>query len=202
MITQIWNVGMSPDSINNIASPWSFSHVGLYVKDLDRMAAFYLQAFSMVETDAGPARVTTSDLTRDAREHHQVVLETSRTTDETTIQQLSFRFNCLDDLRLMKARIENLPDDVLSEDMLPYGVNHGNAWSLYCHDPEGNRIEMFLDSPFYVRQPCIDKLISLTDAEILKATIDAFGDDVATRPWKDWSNELAINWRRTGPACE
>ena len=67
--------------------------------------------------------------------------------------------------------------------MLLSGVNHGNAWSLYCHDPEGNRIEMFLDSPFYVRQPCIDKLdLSLTDAQILKATIDAFGDDVATRP--------------------
>ena len=196
---------MSPDSINNIAPPWSFSHVGLYVKDLDRMAAFYLQAFSMVETDAGPARGHhIRFLTRDAREHHQLVLETSRTTDETTIQQLSFRFHCLDDLRLMKARIENLPDNVLSEDMLPYGVNHGNAWSLYCHDPEGNRIEMFLDSPFYVRQPCIDKLdLSLTDAEILKATIDAFGDDVATRPWKDWSNELAHKLAEDrGPACE
>ena len=184
---------MSPDSINNTAPPWSFSHVGLYVKDLDRMAAFYLQAFSMVETDAGPARGHhIRFLTRDAREHHQVVLETSRTTDETTIQQLSFRFNRLDDLRVMKTRIENLPDDVLSEDMLPYGVNHGNAWSLYCHDPEGNRIEMFLDSPLYVRQPCIDKLdLSLTDAEILQATMDAFGDDVATRPWREWSNELA-----------
>ena len=184
---------MSPDSINNIAPPWSFSHVGLYVKDLDRMAAFYLQAFSMVETDAGPARGHhIRFLTRDAREHHQVVLETSRTTGETTIQQLSFRFDCLDDLRVMKTRIENLPYDVLSEDMLPYGVNHGNAWSLYCHDPEGNRIEMFLDSPFYVRQPCIDKLdLSMTDAEILQATKDAFGDDVATRPWKEWSNELA-----------
>ena len=112
---------MSPDSINNIAPPWSFSHVGLYVKDLDRMAAFYLQAFSMVETDAGTARGHhIRFLTRDAREHHQVVLETSRTTDETTIQQLSFRFDCLDDLRVMKTRIENLPYDVLSEDMLPY----------------------------------------------------------------------------------
>ena len=183
---------MSADR-NKKAPPWSFSHVGLFVKDLDRMAAFYLQAFSMIETDAGPARGHhIRFLTRDAREHHQVVLETSRTADETTIQQLSFRFYCLDDLRSMKVRIENLPADILSKDMLPYGVNHGNAWSLYCHDPEGNRIEMFLDSPFHVRQPCIDKLdLSLTDAEILQATKDAFGDDVATRSWQDWSNELA-----------
>ena len=177
----------------NKAPQWTFSHVGLFVKDLDRMAAFYMQAFSMVESDAGPARGhQIRFLTRDAREHHQVVLETSRTTDETTVQQLSFRFDNLDDLRAMKARIESLPDDILSEEMLPYGVNHGNAWSLYCHDPEGNRIEMFLDSPFYVRQPCISELdLSMTDEEILQATIDTFGNDVATRPWQDWSDELA-----------
>ena len=40
---------MSADN-NKKAPPWAFSHVGLYVRDLDRMAAFYLQAFSMVET--------------------------------------------------------------------------------------------------------------------------------------------------------
>ena len=183
---------MIPDSKDK-APPWSFSHVGLFVKDLDRMAAFYLKVFSMVETDAGPARGNNIRfLTRDAREHHQVVLETSRTADETTILQLSFRFGSLDDLRAMKARIENLPDDILSDDMLPYGVNHGNAWSLYCHDPEGNRIELFLDSPFYVRQPRIDKLdLSMSDAEILQATKDTFGDHVATRPWQDWSDDLA-----------
>ena len=33
-------------------------------------------------------------------------------------------------------------------------VSHGNAWSAYFKDPEGNRIEVFVDSPWYTPQPC------------------------------------------------
>ena len=76
--------------------------------------------------------------------------------------------------------------------MTPYGVNHGIAWSLYCHDPEGNRIEMFVDSPFYVRQPHVSTLdLSLSDDEILQETRDKFGDDLSFKPLSDWSRELA-----------
>jgi catechol-2,3-dioxygenase len=32
-------------------------------------------------------------------------------------------------------------------------VSHGNALSLYFKDPEGNRIELFIDTPWYVEQP-------------------------------------------------
>ena len=32
-------------------------------------------------------------------------------------------------------------------------VSHGNAWSLYFTDPEGNGLECFVDSPFHVAQP-------------------------------------------------
>ena len=54
------------------APNWTFSHVGLFVKDLDRMAAFYMQAFSMVESDAGPARGhQIRFLTRDAARQRQ-----------------------------------------------------------------------------------------------------------------------------------
>lgn len=28
--------------------------------------------------------------------------------------------------------------------------NHGNAWSIYFADPEGNRIELYTPSPWYV----------------------------------------------------
>ena len=110
---------------------WRFSHVGLFVKDLDRMAEYYKQVFSMVETDGGEARGhSVKFLSRNPTEHHQLVLETSRTSEDTTLQQLSFRFSTLDDLRQMKARIEALPRNLLSGEMVPYGVNHGIAWSL------------------------------------------------------------------------
>jgi catechol-2,3-dioxygenase len=32
-------------------------------------------------------------------------------------------------------------------------VTHGNALSIYCRDPEGNRIEIYVDTPWYVSQP-------------------------------------------------
>lgn len=171
---------------------WRFSHVGLFVKDLDRMAQYYKQVFSMVETDGGEARGhNVKFLSRDPTEHHQLVLETSRTSEETTLQQLSFRFSTLDDLRQMKARIEALPRNLLSEEMVPYGVNHGIAWSLYSHDPEGNRIEIFIDSPFYVCQPCVNSLdLSKTDDEILQETKDKFEDDLTFKPRREWSKEL------------
>jgi catechol-2,3-dioxygenase len=32
-------------------------------------------------------------------------------------------------------------------------VTHGNAISIYFRDPEGNRIEAFVDTPWYCEQP-------------------------------------------------
>lgn len=174
--------------MNDKAPDWSFSHVGIFVKDLDAMAGFYQTIFGMVVTDGGEVRGNQAKfLTRDAEEHHQLVLETSRTTDETTVQQISLRFGSLDDLRAMSARLqEHAPDSNA------HGVNHGNAWSLYCYDPEGNRIEMFIDSPFHVRQPCREELdLSLSDEEILAATQAAFGEDLTFRAREEWSEELA-----------
>ena len=34
-----------------------------------------------------------------------------------------------------------------------YPVSHGNALSVYFLDPEGNRIELFVDTPWYCKQP-------------------------------------------------
>src|SRR5688500_18932180 len=32
-------------------------------------------------------------------------------------------------------------------------VTHGNAWSVYFGDPEGNRVELFVDAPWHTPQP-------------------------------------------------
>ena len=31
--------------------------------------------------------------------------------------------------------------------------DHGNTWSVYVEDPEGNRIECYTPTPWYVKQP-------------------------------------------------
>jgi catechol-2,3-dioxygenase len=47
-------------------------------------------------------------------------------------------------------------------------VTHGNAISIYFLDPEGNRIEVFMDTPWYCTQPLREPVdFSLSDADIL-----------------------------------
>lgn len=33
------------------------------------------------------------------------------------------------------------------------GMDHGNSWSVYFDDPEGNTVEVYLDTPFRMAQP-------------------------------------------------
>lgn len=146
----------------------SFSHVGIFVKDLPRMANFYKDVFHFVETDGGEARGgNVVFLSRHPNEHHQIVLETAGDGPPSRVQQLSFRLPSLSDLRKMWARLETEKDATGL-----YQVNHCNAWSVYCYDPEDNRVEVFVDTPYYVKQPCIHDLdLSLSNEEIWKSVV-------------------------------
>ena len=83
-------------------------------------------------------------MSRDPREHHQIALATGRGDMPTTINQVSFRLANLEDLRVWHRRLVELgvgPVDAR---------NHGNAWSLYFLDPEGNRLELYTPSDWHV----------------------------------------------------
>ena len=55
----------------------SFSHMGFYVRDLERMARFYKEVMCFFETDRGDlGPVQLVFLSRDPCEHHQIVLAT------------------------------------------------------------------------------------------------------------------------------
>jgi hypothetical protein len=48
-------------------------------------------------------------------------------------------------------------------------VSHGNAWSIYFKDPEGNTVEAYLDTPFHVPQPHGKPLdLAKSDEQILR----------------------------------
>jgi catechol 2,3-dioxygenase len=134
----------------SVPSNLQFSHIGLYVTDLPRMARFYKQALRFTQTDAGDlGKVQLVFLSRDPNEHHQIVLATGRPADMAfnVVNQISFRVPDL-------ATLRSFHDRLLAEgatDMLP--VTHGNAVSVYCRDPEGNRLELFMDTPWYCDQP-------------------------------------------------
>ncbi|WP_295983331.1 VOC family protein [uncultured Variovorax sp.] len=142
-----------------------FSHIGLYVTDLDRMAGFYKRALRFTQTDAGDlGPVQLVFLSRDPNEHHQLVLATGRPADMAfnVVNQLSFRVPDLATLRAFHGRL--LEEG--ATDMKP--VTHGNAVSVYCRDPEGNRLELFMDTPWYCDQPLREPVdLSLSDEAIL-----------------------------------
>lgn len=143
-----------------------FSHTGFYVCDLERMARFYKHVLCFTETDRGDLGLAQLVfLSRDPTEHHQVVLVSGRPADLgfNLINQLSFRVPDLATLRTVMTRAQA---DGGASDIQP--VTHGNAISVYFRDPEGNRLEIFMDTPWYCEQPLREPLdLTQSDAAIL-----------------------------------
>ena len=128
-----------------------FSHMGIFVKDLDRMARFYKEVLCFTETDQGdlgPVRLVF--LSRNPAEHHQIVLVTGRPADLgfNVVNQISLRVPNLATLREIRDRVT--ADGGATELLC---ATHGNAISIYFRDPEGYRLEIFLDTPWYCEQP-------------------------------------------------
>jgi catechol 2,3-dioxygenase len=70
------------------------------------------------------------------------------------------------------------------------GVTHGNAWSVYFEDPEGNGVELFLDTPWHVQQPQFVPLdLSMSDEEIVAWTEEAFANEPGFGPLRDYQAE-------------
>jgi catechol 2,3-dioxygenase-like lactoylglutathione lyase family enzyme len=130
----------------------SFSHVGVFVTDLKKMVDFYTRVLGLVVSDRNEMKDgrEIAFLTLDPREHHQVVFATGRPADlaYNMIQQLSFRAESLSFLREMYVALKREPIVELGP------ISHGNAISAYFRDPEGNRLEVFIDTKWHVPQPC------------------------------------------------
>ena len=131
----------------------TLSHVGVYVTDMPKMVDFYTGFLGFAVSDRGDlagGRGEIVFLTRDPREHHQVVLASGRPADldYNIVNQLSFRVDSLDTLRELQRGIRNEQATELGP------VLHGNTLSVYLHDPEKNRVELLIDTLWYVPQPC------------------------------------------------
>lgn len=146
-----------------------FTHVGIHCTDVDLMVDFYCNKLGLVIVDKGVASTghRIFFLSQDPEIHHQVVLFDGKpeSLPFNPVNQLSFLVKSIGDLRTYynfatKAGVTNIGQ-----------VDHGNAWSIYFKDPEGNPVEVYVDSPFYSAQPCKEPLdLSQTDEEILART--------------------------------
>ena len=174
-----------------------FSHMGLSVTDIGKMEAFYTNALGFIVTDRGEAAgMQIVFLSRNPFDHHQIVLATGRpdTLPANTanpqfgpsINQISFKLGTLSDLRDVKERLETLGGSNL------FPANHGIAWSIYAHDPEGNNLEFFVDTDWYISQPFLIPLdLSLPDDEIAALTKAMCEKSDGYEPYGDWRERVA-----------
>jgi catechol-2,3-dioxygenase len=143
----------------------ALSHFGIHVTDVDRMTDFYTRVLGLLVSDRGTLEngPTLVFLSRDPDEHHQLVLVTGRPAGSgfNVVNQISFKLPTLADLQTMHARVR---DEGIKEFRI---VTHGNAWSVYFADPEGNRVELFVDTPWHTPQPFAEPF----DIEAPAATI-------------------------------
>ena len=166
-----------------------FSHMGFYVRDLQRMARFYREVMNFFETDRGMlGAVELVFLSRDPTEHHQIVLATGRPTDLnfSVINQMSFRVPDLATLREMARRAQADPDvtDLVT-------ATHGNAVSIYFRDPEGNRVEVFIDTPWYCEQPLREPIdLNQSDEAVMAVAEKLARSRPKFRSREQWVSEM------------
>lgn len=144
----------------------AFAHMGVYVTDIAKMEDFYAHVLGFSITDRARIRgVDVVFLSRNPDEHHQIVLVPGRDPlHASTINQISFRVISLPELRRIHAQ---LVDQSISS-INP--TNHGGSWSVYFSDPEGNRIELFVQTPWYMPPVSVPLDLSLSDEEIYRVT--------------------------------
>ena len=145
-------------------------HVGLYVRDLERMVGFYRDLMGMQVTKQN-WRLGIVFLSADPQTvDHEIALMRGRPSadDPHLIQQISMRAASLDDLRAFHRRLraEGYRIDNV--------VNHASAIGCYFFDPEGNRTEVF----WVTGRPCWVPTATPIDIEQPDETVLAAVDRV------------------------
>lgn len=170
----------------------SFSHMGIFVTDVARMQDFYTRVLGFTVTDRGELETNDGPLTivflsRDPREHHQIVLASGRPAQAgfNPINQISFRLEDFAGLRELHRRLQHEPVTHIAP------ISHGNALSVYFRDPEGNRTELFVDTPWYVRQPLrLPMDMELSDAELWRWAEAAARQQPDFKPIEEWRSQI------------
>ena len=166
--------------------PISLSHAGFHVFDMASMVDFFTSVYGLTVTDRGhiEGRGEVTFLAAGPADHHQLVLYEGRTADRRAVHHnhVSFRLDSMDRLRRVHTALEAYPG---VGRIAP--ITHGITWSVYAHDPEGNRTEAFVDTPWYIDQPFgVPFDIALDDEAIHRFTEDLIKDEPGFRPLSEW----------------
>lgn len=166
-----------------------WSHAFVHVRNMERMLGFYTDVLGFEVTDRGDVGgKPVAFLSQVETDHHQLAFMESGGEDWPTrnrVAHFAFRVESLKEVRALHGR---LCADERAANVSP--VTHGNAWSLYFADPEGNGVEVFCDSPWHVRQPqggTWDPAAS--EGEVHAATRAAFENAAGFGPIDDYYRE-------------
>lgn len=172
------------------------THVGIYVRDLNKMVDFYCRHLGLLLNDIGDMNGRRlAFLSRSEHEHHQLVLAFDPDRQwggDSSLNQVSFRVESLQALRdfylgLLPANLEGME-----------GRHHGNSWSFYFFDPEGNKIEIYAVTPWQVQQPWRRPMDLTQPLETLERETSAYLQEVEHRPLGQWQQQmrqrLAAQW--------
>jgi catechol 2,3-dioxygenase len=165
------------------------THFGIYVTDLPKMVSFYRDLFGLTITDQGEGKTFRNTIVFTSgtpHQHHQLVLASGRPPGTpSTVMQIAFMVPSIDSLRELTAKAGVLG----ATDIKP--LNHGNALSVYFKDPEGNTVEIYLDTPWYIAQPFGEPLdLTQSDEQIMRETEALCRQHPTFKPVADWQQEF------------
>jgi catechol 2,3-dioxygenase len=167
-------------------------HMGLLVSDMQAMERYYTEVLGMLVTDRGRVpRLQNREivfLSSSATDHHQLVLLAGREGNgPSVVNQISFQVESLAQLREMNKRIEAAGISPIRP------ISHGNSWSIYSADPEGNGIEVYADTPWHVSQPQTHPLdLSQSDEAILASTEASIRSDKSFARRTAWIDRMEV----------
>ena len=125
-----------------------FSHVVLKVRDLPAMIEFYTDVLEFEVVDRGPLNLPNRGdlapveseivfLSQDPNDHHQLAFLPIREGDDVgPYDHMAFRASSIDGVRSLAKRLQEMGTSIRP-------VSHGNTWSCYFKDPEGNGVEIY-----------------------------------------------------------
>jgi len=169
----------------------SLAHVTLAARDLDRLSAVYCDVLGFHVTNRGPTPDGSeiAFLSQDVKEHHQIAMVTGLPIADAAfvlVDHLAFRTGSLDDLRTLRTGLAAAG----IAPVIP--ICHGNAWSLYFSDCEGNGLECFVDTPFHVAQPFARGFdLDQSDEVIVEATRAWVESEPEFQPLAEWREAFA-----------
>jgi catechol-2,3-dioxygenase len=173
------------------------SHFEIKARDLERLEDFYTRVLGFIVTDRSlPGAYRMVFLSLNPGEHHQIVLAQADGGDfgAGSLDHLAFRADGLPALRRHHQALQTYGGLAVET------VSHGTTWSLYFRDPEGNRLEIFADTPWHVAQPLrfpID--LAMADRELIAWTERQIAALADFQPAEDWFDGLEGRLTGKGP---